>query len=309
MSEESGQPSSDSVAPIEDNTSGEISQENSAENEIAAAAEAGEISQAEAQKLIKKYQLKVKGQTIEKEIDLSDDDFIKNQLQLAEMSKMSMQESAELKKAYARELERWKQDPWAIMQELGLDPDDLSERRIQSRIDEMKKTPEQLASEKYQRDLEEAHKRVKQLEEEKQLAERSQLEQQALVGLESEIDQALSGHKTLPNSKEVRKNIADAMLWAINNGFPDATASDVVPLVEKEMMERLNSLYDDLPDEALDKFISKKTQDRMRKKRLGNAPAAVPSVNAVKPTTQSIKGNSPVSKAPEKIRAKDFFRK
>lgn len=307
MSEEnSGSAPAEESAPIDSNTDQGISQENSAED-IQAAVESGDLSPKEAQKLIKKFDLKIKGQTISKEYDLSDDNFLRNQFQLAEVAKQEMQSSAELKKAYAREIERWKANPEEVMRELGLDPDEWSERRINSRIEELKKSPEQLASEKYQKDLEAAHKRVKQLEEEKNSAERSKLEQQALVGLEQEIDTALAGHKTLPNSKETKRQIAEAMHWAMGNGFPDVTASDVIPMVEKEMRDRLNQLYDDMPDEALDSYISKKTQDRMRKKRLASSPV-VPSVNAVKPTTQSNKASQP--EAPrQRESAKDFFRK
>jgi uncharacterized protein YdaU (DUF1376 family) len=308
MSDESSGSAPAESAPEQNNTSGENSQANSSPaGEIQAAVESGEISQAEANKLIKTYQLKVRGQTKDVQVDLSDDNFMKNQLQLAEMSKMSMQEVAEIKKAYAREMDRWKSNPEEIMRELGLDPDEWSEKRIQKQIEQLKKSPEQLASEKYQKDLEEARSQVKKLEEEKAHAERSKLEQQALVGLEQEIDTALAGHKTLPNSKETKRQIAEAMHWAMGNGFPEVTAADVIPMVEKDMMDRFNSYYDEMPDEALERYISKKTQDRLRKKRLASSPA-VPSVNAVKPTVQGNK--TPQAEAPrERINAKDFFRK
>lgn len=304
MSEESS--GADSSAPIESNTDSSGSQENSAAD-IQAAVESGDLSPKEAQKLIKSYELKVRGKTISREYDLSDDNFMKNQFQLAEMAKQEMQSSAELKKAYAREIERWKANPDEVMRELGLDPDEWSERRIQGRIEEMKKSPEQLASEKYQKDLAEAREQVKKLEEEKNQSERSKLEQQALSSLEVEIDTALAGHKSLPNSQDTKRQIAEAMHWAMNNGFPDVTASDVIPMVEKDMRDRLNRLYDDMPDEALDSYISKKTQDRMRKKRLASSPV-VPSVNAVKPTAQGNKGLLQSEAPKQRESAKDFFR-
>ena len=303
MSEESS--GADSSAPIESNTDSGGGQDNSAAD-IQAAVDSGDLTPKEAQKLIKSYELKVRGKTISREYDLSDDNFMKNQFQLAEMAKQEMQSSAELKKAYAREIERWKANPDEVMRELGLDPDEWSERRIQGRIEEMKKSPEQLASEKYQKDLAEAREQVKRLEEEKNQSERSKLEQQALSSLEVEIDTALAGHKSLPNSQDTKRQIAEAMHWAMNNGFPDVTASDVIPMVEKDMRDRLNRLYDDMPDEALDSYISKKTQDRMRKKRLASSPV-VPSVNAVKPTAQGNKG-AQVEAPRQKESAKDFFR-
>jgi hypothetical protein len=281
--------------------SGELSAES-----LQDAVESGELSQKEAQKLIKKYSLKVRGQTIEREVDLSDDEFIKNQLQLAEVSKLSMQQAAEIKKAYEKEMQRLRSNPWEMLQELGLDGDALAEERIQRRIEEMKKSPEQLEKEKYQRELEEARAEAKKLKEERDNIEAQKLQEQAAIQINDEIDKALNGHKSLPNSPMVRRRIADTMLWAMENGHPEVSAEDVVPLVQREMREELQRLYSEMPEEALEDFIGKQNIDRMRKKRL--ATTKVPGVNQVKPTTQSIKSQEPAKPA-EKIPAKDFFRK
>jgi Txe/YoeB family toxin of Txe-Axe toxin-antitoxin module len=94
------------------------------------AVENGELSQAEANKLIKKFQLKVRGKVIEREIDLGDEDYLKNQFQLAEAAKLSMQEKAELEKRFEQILQSGKQDPMKFIQEaFGLDPDELEVSR------------------------------------------------------------------------------------------------------------------------------------------------------------------------------------
>lgn len=315
MSEEnSGGSAEGSEAPIESsqedsNISSGESQELSAE-QIADAVEQGEISKAEAKSLIKKFQLKVRGQTIEREIDLGDEDFMRDQLQLAEVSKMSMQEVAQIKKAYQKEMERIRSNPWEILQELGLDPDELAEKRIESRIEQMKKSPEQLEKEKYMKELEDARAEAKALKEEKEQIERQKLQDQAAVQINEEIDKALAGHKVLPNSPMVRRRIADTMLWAMNNGHPEVTADDVVPLVQKEMREELQKLHSEMPDEALEDFIGKQNIDRMRKKRLANSKVIPTSINQVKSTVQSVKANESLqsNKQSEKISAKDFFR-
>lgn len=317
MSEQGGAPAPSAApesAPVESNTAGTQSQDNAGTDvapgigDIQDAVENGEISQAEAKQLIKKFKLKVDGREYEHEIDLNDENAVRNELQLAHAAKSRMQETANIKKAYQREMERLKSDPWSVLQELGLDPDDLSERRIHSRIEEMKKSPEQLASEKMAKELEEARAEAKKLKEEREQEQMTKLQQEAVKSLNDEIDKAItSGHTKLPNTPLVRKKIADTMLWAMNNGHGDVTAEDVVPLVKREMQEELNSLYEGLDADALEEYIGRQNMDKMRKKRI-SAAKPVPGLADVKPTAAGMKVPQAESKPAQKLKAKDFFR-
>ena len=317
MSEQSGGESS----PVQEQSSpeiqesqgqeaaqGEVSQEAQLQEVVETAIENG-ASEKQIQNMIKKYQLKVNGKTIEREVDLSNDDFIKNQLQLAEMSRIKMQESAELKKLYEKEVGRLKSNPWEVLQELGMDPDELAELRIQSRIEEMKKSPEQIEREKIQKELQEAREEAKRLKEEKENLAFEKMKEQAAIQIETEIESALDAHKTLPKSRHVVKRIADSMLWAMNNGFDDVSAEDVIPLVEKELKDELNQFYDDMPDEFLEKFLGNKTSERLRAKRISSMPQNVPNLNSIKPTASAAKAAAVASQAPrEKIKSRDFFK-
>lgn len=277
-------------------------------SDIQDAVESGDITPQEAKQMIKKLKIKVQGQEREVEVDLNDESFLRDQLQLAEMSKRSMQASAELKKQYLKEMERLKSDPMSVLAEMGLDPEEVSASFIQKKIEEMKKSPEQLASEKLQRELEEARNEAKKLKEEKEQIEMAKLNEQAVKTLNDEIDKAISGHKKLPNSPLVRKKIADSMLWAMNNGFGDVTADDVVPLVEKELRSELGGLFDGLEDEAFEDWIGKERLAKARKRRVAQAKPAVPGLSGVKPTTAGLNSKTEESPA-QKIKAKDFFRK
>lgn len=322
MSEQAAAPAapaeSSESAPVESSEQSQPSQAESAQAEgsvqeaaeqLQEAVDKGEISQAEANKLIKKFQLKVDGKTVEREVDLSDEEYIKQMLQLAEVSKSRMSETANIKKAFQAEMSRLKQDPWSVMKDLGLDPDELAEMRIQQRIEEMKKSPEQLAQEKIQKELQEAREEAKRLKEEKEQLEMAKLQEQAAVQLEEEIMGALDGHRTLPKSQYVVKRIADSMLWAMNNGFGDVTAEDVVPLVEKEMRDELNRFMDEMPEDLMEKYIGQRNIDRLRKRRVSAAKAAIPSVNDIKPTNRSLAAEKKQDAPKQKIPARDFFKK
>jgi hypothetical protein len=273
------------------------------------AVENGEISKKEANKLLREFKLKVDGKEITKTYDLSDEDFLRQQFILAETARSRMSETANIKKAFQSEMGRLKQDPWSVMKDLGLDPDELAEMRIQQRIEEMKKSPEQLAQEKIQKELQEAREEARKLKEEKEQLEMSKLQEQAAVQLEDEIMGALDGHKTLPQSQYVVKRIADSMLWAMNNGFGDVTAEDVVPLVEKELRDELNKFMDEMPEDLMEKYIGQRNIDRLRKRRVAASKANISNINDIKPTNKSLIAEKAKEAPKQKIPARDFFRK
>lgn len=272
---------------------------------IQEAVESGDISQAEAKSMIKKLQLKVNGKIIEREVDLGDEDFLRNQFQLAEVSKQSMQKAAEQDKLFRQLLEGGRNDVAAFMQEaFGIDPDDWAAAHIEKKIEHLKKSPEVLAQEKLQAELAQAREEAKKLKEEKENAEMSKLQQETLSGLREEISSAIKTHTKLPDSKYVQQKMAQALMWAEDNGFPGATAEDIAPMVESEMRKEMNELYDLMPEELIESMIGRKNIDRLRKSKIAKAKE-VPSVNAVKQT--AVQKPAEAKKA-EPIDAKRFWR-
>jgi hypothetical protein len=264
-------------------------------------------SEKEVKNLIKEFQLKVNGKMVSKRIDLGDEASLKNELQLAAAARQSMQESANLKKLYEKEVGRLKSNTWEVLQELGLDPDELAELRIQQRIEEMKKSPEQLERERIQAELQAAREEARKLKEERESEQFEKMKEQAAVQIESEIEQALDAHKTLPKSRHIVKRIADSMLWAMNNGYNDVTAEDVMPLVEKEWRDEMSRLMDDSPEDILEQLIGQRNLERMRAKRLNAMNTSnVKNTASIKPTTNSVQKQE--EKKAEKIRQRDFFR-
>lgn len=263
-------------------------------------------SEKEVKNLIKEYQIKVNGKTKTVRADLGDDNFIKNQLQMAEAARISMQESANLKKLYEKEVGRLKSNPWEVLKELGMDPDELAELRIQSRIEEMKKSPEQLANEKIQKELQEAREKYDKLNAEREEERFQKLKQQAAVQIESEIEAALDAHKTLPKSRHIVKRIADSLLWAMDQGYEDATVEDVLPMVENEWREEMNRLMDDSSEDVLEQLIGQRNLERMRNKRLAGMTQQPKSAASIKPTSQSVQKQDTTPK--EKTSQRAFFR-
>ena len=282
---------------------------NAADHQLQEAVEdaiANGASEKEVKNLIKEYELKINGKTKKVSVDLSDDDYIKNQLQLAEVSRIKMQEAANLKKLYEQEVSRLKSNPFDVLAELGLDPDQLAEMRIQQRIEEMKKSPEQIERERIQLELQAAREEAKKLKEEREAEQFEKLKEQAAVEIENEIEAALDAHKTLPKSRHIVKRIADSMLWAMNNGY-DVSAEDVMPLVEKEWRDEMSRLMDDSPEDILEQLIGQRNIERLRAKRLNALSASnAKTANSVKSTAASVQKKEESTK--QKIKQRDFFR-
>ena len=295
---------------IAEDSGSEVQAETEAElkEEIADAIEDG-ATEEEVKSMIKKFQLKVNGRTVEREIDLSDDETLKRELQKAAAFQQTAQEAAELKKMYESEIRRLQSNPWEVLQELGLNPEELNERFLEERINELKKSPEQIEREKMERELSEARERLKRIEQEEESRREQELIAQAEAELEEEIIAALDAHKTLPPTQKTMSRIADALMYAMDyaeeNGYDASaiTVADVIPHVEEEYRQEMRALLDNAPEQMLEEYVGKQNLERLRKNRVAavkNNPKQV-----VRPTSNSVKKEE---KPKQKMKSSDFFR-
>lgn len=275
------------------------------ESEVEEAIEAG-ATEEEVKNMIKEFELKVGGKTYKKKLDLSDEEALQRELQMAMAGRQAMQQKAELEKTYESEIKRLQQNPWEVLQELGFDPLELSESKLREYVAEQQKSPEQLERERIERELMQARQEAEQLRRRQEEQEFARLQEQAAAELETEIQQALDAHTTLPKSPKTVMRIADALLWANDNGFPDASVNDVLPMVEDDIKREMNDFFSELPEEMFEAYINQKNLERYRKSRLPKKKAPT-TLNSVKPTADSIKKEEP-KEQPKKMKAKDFFR-
>jgi hypothetical protein len=268
-------------------------------------AQANGASKKEIQKMIEKFELKVNGKNVVREIDLNDKEAVKRELQLALAGRQTMQEMAELKRLYTQEITRLKQDPFAVLEELGIDPDELSYSHLERKVQEAQKSPEEQERDRLQKELEELRGKAKQEEEKRIQSEQSRLQEQAAKQLDDEIDDALDEYKHLPRSPRVVKHIASVMMWALDNGMEDITVKDVLPTVEKELKKEISDIIDNLPEEFIEEFIGQRGMEKMRKKRVAQASQQPKSVANIKPAA---KAKSAESKPSARKSLEDFLR-
>ena len=234
----------------------------------------------EVRELIETFKIKVNGQEKEVTLDFNNKEDIVRRLQMAEAAQEAFQKASQIEKAHMSEVERLKANPWEVLSELGFDPDELAEERIEQLVREMSMSPEEKAAreadlerQKQQEELETLRRQLKEKEEAEKSREFEILQQQAKADLEVEIDDAISGTTQLPKSDYVQKRVADALMFAMENGQPKAKAHDVAPIVEKEIKAELQQFMENVPDQLLEEFFGKKLNDRLRKQRLKKMPA------------------------------------
>jgi hypothetical protein len=226
--------------------------------------------------LKKKLLLKLDGKEVEEEIDLSDEENLKKHLQKSKSFDKHSRESA----AYRAQVEQFfaelQKDPEAMLEKLGMNVDEMAEKRLSRRVEELKKSPEQLEREKMQKELEDLRQEKKRAEEDRQKAELERMRNEQAQHIENDISGALEDSKSIlpKNNPLVMQRIAQTMLFAMKNGYDNVTAKDVIPVVEKQWKEELNQFFSVVPEDVIEALVKKENLDRYRKKKLANRPKA-----------------------------------
>ena len=272
ISTEIGSGNVESEAVYESGNGNEISGQQAADIDQAAqdieeAIEDGASDQ-EVQELIETFHLKVNGREKAVTLDWNNKDDIVRRLQMAEAGQEAMQYASERDHQIETALNAWQNNPEEFLAELGIDPDEWAERRLESKIRELQKSPEQIAQEEREQELEALRERVREQEEAQRDFEFQQLQQQHEVDLDRQITDALSATTELPKTPYVVKRVADAMLDAMRMGRTDIEVQDVIPSVVNGINSELQELFDAMPDKVLEQYLGNKTIDRLRKQRL-----------------------------------------
>lgn len=289
----------------------EVSEDSESEESVEEEGSEEDAVEEEIKELKKKLKLKIDGEEVEEEVDFNDEESLKRHLQKAKAFDKRSQELADLRNQVNDFVSQLKNNPTAILGELGLDVDGMIENYINDKVAEAEKSPEQREREELEaklRKLEEEREELKKSQEEQRM---EQLKNQYAAEIESDISSALDNAETiLPRGNPlVVKRVAETMMLALNNGYDQVTAKDVIPLVEEQFKKDLQSMFDVFPEEVIERVVGQKNLDRLRKKRISQSR----SKKKVKTTTakQIAKDSGEKPKVelsePEKVAMKDFF--
>lgn len=260
----------------------------------------------------KKYQLKIDGKDEELELDFSNDDEVKKYLQKAKGFDKRSQEFAGYKTQVQQFLKKLQDDPSSLFSEIGMDPDEWAEKRLQKKLEEMAKSPEQLEREKMQQELEQLRREKEESAKAKEQAEQEAILQKTASEIQNGIMKALDSSKSIlpKDNPAVIGEIAKAMKEAMKRGYNEVSVEDVIPLVEKRYKQQIQSLFNILPEDSLEMMIGNQNLDRLRKRRVAkNMSSPAPTAKqVVKDTGASAKPAAKEKETP-KMSYSQFFKK
>ena len=259
--------------------------------------------------LKKKLKLKVDGEEFEEEIDFNDEDRLKRALQKEKAFDKRSQEMAQLKGQINDFVKALRENPGDVLRDMGHDLDELAYNHLQRQVEEAKKSPEQLAQEKMEKELADLKAEKEKLAKDREEAELEKLRNEHATKIENDINSALGKADTvLPkDSPWVLRKVAETMLFASQNGFPEVSAEQVIPYVEKQFMSDLQKMFDVFPEDVIEKVVKKQNLDRVRKRRVNKRKQDI-STKTAKQVVKATNNKAPDSSEPKSKKTyKDLF--
>ena len=285
----------ESSEPVSEPVSEEVEVKAETEEELVEELERAEeegASKEELTSMVRQYTLKVGGKEYVRELDHNDEDAVKRALQMEIAGRQAMQSSAELKKMYDSDIENLKNDPWAVLESLGIDPIELAAKRIEDHLEQNKKTPEQLEDERRIKEFDEIKAENEKLKKANIDRERSAEMAAAEKEIESDIISTLDGDSDLEANPEVINMVVDNMLFAMKPvdqgglGMSDVTAKDVLPTVKAEIQRKYRSYAKSMKSTtALKSLLGDDILNNLREERLDKIKNQVNNVNNIKKTS------------------------
>lgn len=223
----------------------------------------------------RKLQAKVNGKTMDVEIDTNDDKELLKYVQKALAADEKFTEAATTKKQMQQLMQMLQEDPIALLSNpaLGINIKDLAQKVLIQELEEAEKSPEQRELEQLKKELAQEKKYKEEMEKQRQESQMEALKNEAFQALDQEISEAIEA-SDLPKSPYVVKRITDTLIEAVNLGYTDVTVKDIMPLIEEQMSNELQKMFEMMPEDRMEKLIGSNNLGRMRKSRLAKAKAA-----------------------------------
>lgn len=291
--------SEDSDVSVQANTEEEL------QEEVEQALKDG-ASEEEVKDMIREFTLKVNGREYKKKVDLNNTDEIQKELQMALAGRHAMQRSAELEKAYKNDIHRLKNDTAAVLKELDIDPVSFAAQVIENYLKENSKPQEQIEAEKRASEIQKLKEENERLK--KEYEQKARAEEMAKIEKEIETDilSALESDPDLPADPKVIAKVADNMLWAMQNGWEDVTAKDVLQTVKAELQQEFRSIAGSLKSNAaLKALLGDDILGNLREERIQQAKQQVKTVSTLKQATAPEKKEEEAPK--KKLSLREFM--
>ena len=220
---------------------------------------------------------------------------------------MAMQENAQFKKSVDNLIHQLKSDPFAVISELGLNPEEIARKHLEKIVEDRQKSPEEKEREELRQKLQKYEQQMQEEKGRREELEYQQLNNEAKMNLENEVLEALERNPDLPKTPKVMREIGNVMQMFIKQGMDDLSVEDVIPTVKHRLQREFNELIGSFGDrmDLFEQYIGKQNLEKYRNKKLEtmkNRPAPIE-----KKVTQTTR-NTEVSKPKPKVSLEKWLR-
>ena len=239
------------------------------------------------QNLKRKFMLKVDGQEFEEEYDLSNEEQIKKDLQLARAAKKRMSEANLSKKEFFELTQKIQKNPLAMIESMGDEGLELIEKMLwEKKIRQQTMSPEQIKQETMEQRLAKYEAQEKAQKEKEEDDTNAAIEAKEAQHYQKVIIDALD-KSGLPKTPEMAKRAAFLLHKNLELGL-DLDATELVAEMRKEVLDLVKSLVGSSEGEALLNLLGPETAKKIRKHDIATLKAKqIGGQNPTKPLYQS----------------------
>lgn len=215
-----------------------------------------------AQSMLKKFKLKVDGEEIEEEFDLSNEEALIKELQLAKAAKKRMAEAQDAKRKAYELMQSVDQDPLNLLKRLGPKGYELAEQMLLEKMQNDMLSPEEKHYREMQRKLEAYENQEKLLKEQQEKQQLEAMEKQQADHYQKVIIDALDA-SGLPKTAESAKRLAFLLHKNLQLGV-ELDAVDLAKEVKNEFQSGIASLLKNATPEQLVELLDKEAVKKLR---------------------------------------------
>lgn len=284
MSEEAG--TVDSVDAVE---SQEV--ESAVEQEVDAGSES-EASEA-VQNMKRKLKLKIDGEEVEEEIDLSDEDALRRHLQLSKVAQKRMSEAARERKRAEEFMHRLKSNPIEVLNDpdLGVNFREIAEQYLAEQLEQEMMSPEEKRIKQAEQIIREREEEQRKAKEREQNEEVERLKNHYSQDYEKKITTALETGG-LPKTPKTVRRMAELMKMNLSHGL-DLEPTDLVTLVREDYVKEIKEIFGSSEGDQLLGLLGDDIANKIRKSDLQKLKSKMPQGSSSKPSGSSPRGSQP----------------
>ena len=247
-----------------------------------------------------KRKLKIRGQELE-----VDDDKYHEYAQKGAASTQTWQEAAKLKKEAEDRIQRIKDDPISVLQELGIDIDKIAEERIWDKI-QKETDPEKYEAMKVQAEKDRKAKAYDEEQNKKLTSEQEARKAENRRRFQEDFDKKIGAtlaSSGLPKTPRSAQRVVDYLEAAVREGYePDI--AEIAENVKQDLISDTRVFFDEAPAEIVVEMLGAKNVEKIRLHLLKKFKDTQTNSYA-KPSTEPKPGRS---NAPKKISGHDWLK-